>query len=246
MPNQTTVTLKRGNFAASFQTDTVEAELIAIFGDQVEVSDIGLTLPKSLTFDDWKRGAAFFHRQRLRTESNQWGLIDWLTYGGESFCERDALTGKYKQTPAFSRYLQVAEATGYEESYLKQLAYIGRAIPSQNRVPPRTLSIAHHAQVVALPADEQTKWLSKAIDNGWTVSELRQQVRDHLSQSDQQTTMPLVMGTNLVGIATNLEMLFRQAEKQKPISEWPAQQRQMWKADAIKVRDAANVIIEKL
>lgn len=244
MPKQIIDTKRPGKLQGQH---SIQAELSGLFGCEARVSATGLVLIGNVTFDRWKLGANFFREFRLASEGMHWLLADWLAYGGEKFCETDSLTGKYKQTPAFSRYLKIAELTGFEESSLKQLAYVGRAVPIAVRLTPSELSFSHHQQVAPLDnPDEQRQWLEKAKAGHWTVSELRQAIRRHMSENDRQGALPLIVGVNLVGLAGELESRFRKLEENMPLDKWPAEQRLAIKSDAIKIRDVADGIIARI
>jgi N6-adenosine-specific RNA methylase IME4 len=62
---------------------------------------------------------------------------------------------------------------GYERKTLRQYAWVARK--SSIRID--DLSFAHHVLVASLPPADQQEWLEAALANGWTVAELRRQLR---------------------------------------------------------------------
>lgn len=91
----------------------------------------------------------------------KWYLGDWLRIGEHLYGEK---------------YSQAMEATGYEYQTLVNMHHVcSRVAPGTRRG--GELSYAHHAEVARFEvADEQALWLQRAIDNKWTVKELRQQI----------------------------------------------------------------------
>jgi hypothetical protein len=116
-----------------------------------------LRLPEDLPLVSWRR----IGRQiNLIGDSSQWWLADWLVYGQARFPDR------YKQA--------VAE-TSLEYQTLRNYAWVARRFEMSRRRD--KVSFQHHAEVAALPEPDQDLWLNRAERLGWSLSELRRQLR---------------------------------------------------------------------
>jgi N6-adenosine-specific RNA methylase IME4 len=70
---------------------------------------------------------------------------------------------------------QVVAVTGLAEKTIANLTYVSTHVEAHEReIAP---SMGHAAEVAALPRPQQTKYLHKAKDEGWTTRELRQHIR---------------------------------------------------------------------
>src|SRR5690606_5586239 len=113
----------------------------------VRAGRIGLSLPTDLPFDAWRR---IGDQLGVINGSSAWWLGDWLVYGEKTF------PGRYRL--AVSR-------TRLSYKTLRNYAWVARNVPMSRRRD--TLSLQHHAQVAALPGDEQERWLARAEREGW-------------------------------------------------------------------------------
>lgn len=122
----------------------------------------GLHLPQELPFDSWLRVGAQLAKI---ASSSAWCLGDWLIYG---------------QVAYKGRYREAVERTSLDYQTLRNYAWVARRFSLSRRRD--SLSFAHHAEVAALAEVEQEFWLRKALELGWPVKQLRQQVRTSHSQ----------------------------------------------------------------
>jgi hypothetical protein len=102
----------------------------------------GLIADEGATFEQWQKVGEVL--QKLDA-SIQWLLGDWLVYG-----ER-----VWGQT-----YEQIAEATGYEVTSLRQYAWVARGVDLSIRID--KLSFGHHMLVAGLEPESQRNWLGRA------------------------------------------------------------------------------------
>ena len=95
-----------------------------------------------------------------------YALGDWMNYGEE----------RRKKSPEWGEKLDQAMAgTGQARHTLMNASYVCRAVsPDVRRESP---SPTHTAEVAPLEAPDQRRWLIKASTEGWTVRELRQNLR---------------------------------------------------------------------
>lgn len=223
-------------------TDQIGLELVALAGEPLQITDVSLSLPSEMTFEKWRLFAPFFRRENVRSQSIDWLLADWLAFGGDKFCTRDE-SGRFKLTPAFSRYAQTAEQTGYAESTLRTWAVISRAIPASMRRHPSKLSFKHHRAVCALDGNQDKEhWLNRAETDELSVSELTMEIRSWLAKNDRQDSLGLINSNSLlIGFVSDLERRFSQLRNSsKPIESWPQSQRAAVKLDVLKLQSRTN------
>lgn len=214
-------------------------ELQGVLAERIEVTEVSLRLPEKLSFDKWRAFAPVFRRENVRSQSVHWLLADWLAYGGDKFCTRGE-DGRFKITPAFSRYAQVAEQTGYDETTLRTWAVIARAVPAGMRRPPDRLSFKHHRVVAVLEADEDKEhWLAEAERQQLSVSELTMAIRASLAAEDRQETLGLVVGDiGFVSVVAEIERKFNRLLD--GAGTWPEARRRLLRDDVVKLRDRTN------
>lgn len=71
---------------------------------------------------------------------------------------------------------QIIDSEVLTEKSVKQYRYLGKhMLDTDDRVD--GVDFGNHAVVASMPAKEQTKWLEKSRDQGWTQSELRDNIR---------------------------------------------------------------------
>jgi hypothetical protein len=97
-----------------------------------------------------------------------WWIGDWLRYGNARYGER---------------YASAARVTGYDRQTLMNMVYVASRIEVSRRR--EKLSFSHHAEVAALPAVEQDRWLGLAEYEGLSVRSLRELVRHDRQLADQ-------------------------------------------------------------
>lgn len=91
---------------------------------------------------------------------NQWWLGDWVRYGADRWGEK---------------YTQAAKITGYDPRSLANMASIATAFEVSRRRD--NLTWSHHVAVAALPEAEQEAWLDRAAAEGFSVADLRTELR---------------------------------------------------------------------
>lgn len=126
-------------------------------GDGVRISKTGLRLPAEMTIAQWQRVGT---QLANLFDASAWALGDWAHRGEWEFG---------------SKYRTAIATTGLDYGTLRNYASVaGRFDVSRRR---DKLSFGHHAVVVALPIDAQDRWLDQAERYGWSVRELRDQIR---------------------------------------------------------------------
>lgn len=126
---------------------------------KIIVTRVGLRFPAAVSFDEWEQAGAKIARV---ADSSMWCLGDWLVYGQEEYSDR---------------YQRAINAIGLDYQTLRNYAWIARKFDPIRRRP--GLSFQHHAEVAALPEEQQDEWLDLAEQNSWSRNQLRIKVRAH-------------------------------------------------------------------
>ena len=82
----------------------------------------------------------------------------------------------YGETSYGETYAQALDATDYSYQTLMDSKWISGRIKFSRRR--ENLSFSHHKEVAALDPEEQTFWLQRAEDEGWTRNELRRAIKE--------------------------------------------------------------------
>jgi hypothetical protein len=82
------------------------------------------------------------------------------------------------------RYRAAIEQTGLDYQTLRNYAWVARRFSVSRRRD--NLSFGHHAEVMSLTAPEQDFWLRKADELGWSVKQLRREVRASLRERSDE------------------------------------------------------------
>jgi hypothetical protein len=108
---------------------------------------------QELTLTDWLR-----HGRCLGSvaRASGWRIGDWSRYGSAPYGEK---------------YAVAARITGYDVQSLMNMAYVASRFEISRRR--EKLSFSQHAELAALPPDEQERWLNRAEVEGLSVRALR-------------------------------------------------------------------------
>ncbi|MEV7192280.1 LmbU family transcriptional regulator [Streptomyces sp. NPDC093510] len=125
--------------------------------NSIRVTRVGMEIPEVLAYSKWEHAG-----QRLSgiATSSSWCLGDWLLYGQRAYTDR---------------YHRAIEAAGLDYQTLRNYAWVARRFEIDRRW--EALSFQHHAEVAALPAEEQDRWLGHATEQGWSRNKLRESIR---------------------------------------------------------------------
>lgn len=110
-----------------------------------------------MPFSDWVEQG---RRLGLMGRSAGWWVGDWLNYGNTVYGER---------------YVRAARITGYDVRTLMNMTWVASRFESSRRR--EGLSWSHHAEVAALPPEQQDRLLARAEANRLSVRDLRDEVR---------------------------------------------------------------------
>lgn len=124
----------------------------------------GIIIPDNLQEDEW---LDIFKLLRKLNEAIQWSVGDLVNHAERSWG---------------TTYTEMANITGYSEKTLRDYAYVARSVHLSMRID--NLSFSHHQQVAGMKdpltgeplTEEQTRWLEKAYENGWSSKRLREEI----------------------------------------------------------------------
>jgi hypothetical protein len=85
--------------------------------------------------------------------------------------------------------------------------------------------------VAALEITEQKKWLEKANENEWTVSELRINMRKTLAEYNEIEDDPLSPSFNLVAWSQEGVRWLKQEIRKSPVDSWSQERKSLIKKD---------------
>jgi hypothetical protein len=147
--------------------------------EEVICTATSLTLPKGPTKHQWVAIGATLGKS---DSSLRWWIADWWVYGDHRYGDRKALVA----TAAF----------GLAFETLMDYGTVARRVKTSNRF--EALCFTHHIQVAPLRPAKQKRFLTRALENGWSVSQLKQQIatdggnnRDPGPQSNEETAHKL-------------------------------------------------------
>jgi hypothetical protein len=154
----------------------MKADAIVLRCEKVEVGRRGAVFPADLTESEWKNFG--LKLAQLQDDIN-FALADWLNYGREQYRTWRECSEAEAERCAFA-----VAGTSFAAETLRVCAWVGRKLgPRRNA----ELSWSHHKEVAQLPPKMQTKFLTLAEENSWSVSELRVQRRLKLSEAGSET-----------------------------------------------------------
>jgi hypothetical protein len=124
---------------------------------EVRIRRNELSLPNEMPFESWREVGS---KIVLIANCSAWWIGDWLVYGEQAYGDR---------------YEQAITDTSLGYQTLRNYAWVARKVPASRRRD--LLSFGHHAEVAALPDEEQDVWLARAEQLSWSRNRLRQALR---------------------------------------------------------------------
>jgi hypothetical protein len=137
---------------------------------RTQIGRTGLVAPNDMNVEEYTDLGRFLLDIGSRLN---WLLGDWLAYGDNR---------EWGET-----YQQVAEQFGYSSKTLREYAYVCRNVNLSIRMD--KLTFAHHQVVAALEAEAQHVWLTRALENGWSVATLRKAIQQANMLADGNTVL---------------------------------------------------------
>lgn len=137
------------------------AEPVALTG--VTLTNVSWSAPDAMSRELWIQSG---RRLGAIGRGVGWWIGDWLRFGNERYGEK---------------YAKASRITGYDPQTLMNMVYVASNVdPSRRR---EKLSWSHHAEVAALAADEQDRWLDLAEGSRLSVHDLRLTLRSPHTQA---------------------------------------------------------------
>ncbi|WP_051834137.1 LmbU family transcriptional regulator [Streptomyces sp. NRRL S-646] len=131
----------------------------------VQKKRTSLSFPRAVPIEAWiSIGVEIFSV----ADASSWWLGDWLIYGQNRYPDR---------------YKRAIEASSLHYKTLRNYAWVARKFDVSRRRD--TLSMQHHGEVAALSEEEQELWLDRAEQEGWSVTELRRNVKEDKATGDR-------------------------------------------------------------
>jgi hypothetical protein len=125
--------------------------------NRVPLTAVAWQPPEEMPLSEWIEQG---RKLGLMGRSAGWWVGDWLNYGNAAYGER---------------YARAARITGYDVGTLMNMTWVAsRFEPSRRR---ESLSWSHHAEVAALPPEDQDRVLARAEAERLSVRDLRDEVR---------------------------------------------------------------------
>jgi hypothetical protein len=124
---------------------------------RLSLSSIAWRATQELSFEEWAEQG---RRLGVMGRAAGWWVGDWLTFGNLAYGER---------------YARASRITGYDVQTLMNMAYVASRFDVSRRR--EALSWSHHAELAALPPDEQDRWLDQAEADRFSVRCLREALR---------------------------------------------------------------------
>jgi hypothetical protein len=132
--------------------------LTVAIDEPFETTAVGLVVHGSPSYEIWEAYTVSFQRMGA---AMPFLIGDLLVWGEDKFGEK---------------YSQAITDTGLGKQTLANYASICRRIPMEVRR--EDVSFSHHGEVAALPIPEQKRLLEEVANQGWTVPELREAIRE--------------------------------------------------------------------
>jgi hypothetical protein len=137
------------------------------------VTEVGLQIPRTVDFDTWEEAGRKIARISV---SSTWCLGDWLIYGQDKYADR---------------YRLAIDSARLDYQTLRNYAWVARRFELSRRR--NRLSFQHHAEVAALPPEDQDRWLDLAEGKGWSRNELRKNIRTGSRGQEIQDTSGILL-----------------------------------------------------
>lgn len=117
----------------------------------------GITIPPGLAFDEWLE---LGEHLKLIEGAIQFALGDWLEYGERAYGEK---------------YSQAVSETGYTHGTLRNMAWVAREIPPEDR--DEQLTYSHHRVLAGLEPEQRAEYRELLREQPMTVGELTARVK---------------------------------------------------------------------
>ena len=139
----------------------VDEELV-----EVEFEECGLTiLSKAMPSGQW---LAIGQQLSLTEKGYQWWIGDWVLYGEKTYGEDDAI--------------QAIDPDEWKVDTVLQYRWVAERVEPVRRN--GRLTWSHHREIADLQPAKQSKWLTLAAEEGWTVERLRRELKQTKAKAE--------------------------------------------------------------
>lgn len=189
----------------------------------VRVGRLGLTIERDLSIEEM--GTVFSCLQHIAGCSN-WLWGDALAFAGNKWGNR------YTQ----SKYEQAFACTALAIPTLKATKFTAERIPMDRRRP--ELTFTHHCEIAFAYSDsaEQDRWLDRAIEENWSVPQLRKAIRTDKQEIHEEPNPEPGKYRHIAALMDARRWLRAQDR-----SKWSEERARAWKED---LRDFAEIYAE--
>ncbi len=94
---------------------------------------------------------------------SQWWIGDWVRYGTARWGER---------------YVEASRITGYDVTSLRNMAWVASRFGNLSLRSDK-LTWSHHVLLAPLEPEDAQRWIERAAEERWSVSDLRVELRSH-------------------------------------------------------------------
>lgn len=129
----------------------------------------GLSAIGTPTFEQWEEVGKFIKKAE---KSVHFWIGDWLNYGEQKYGEM---------------YSQAIDATDYNYQTVANDKWIANRIKLSDRA--ETLGIKHYQNIASLDEDTRKEWIDKTVENNWSVSELKQHIKQHEARKNGEQSL---------------------------------------------------------
>lgn len=167
----------------------------------------GLEIPDGSSIEDW---ATFGKQLCAVNEGIKWCIGDWINFGEAKYGEKYATALSF-----FGK--EVLGGLGYEYETLRTFASVCGSVALLSRN--NKLSFNHHKAVAPMLPQDQAKWLGMALQNEWSVKELRQAIKD--SSGEYANEISETRAFNTLAWSDDGLRYFKRELDSRPIADWP-------------------------
>ncbi len=144
------------------------------------VTPVSLTITRpDLPIEQWQDIGRFLG---TIDRASRWWVGDWLLLGEALYGEEASQGVEATQS---DRYSEAERVTGLDHGTHMNVASTCNRVPVENRRP--ELGFWLHTEVAALEPELQREWLQRAVEEGWTRSQLRAELRAPAEEDEAET-----------------------------------------------------------
>ena len=153
---------------ADLRSPSVDTGLISLPG--VVLGKVGMEITQFMDFEKWESIGKTLRRVQGCV---MWWIGDWVRWGEAQYGEK---------------YSQALDETDYAYGTIANSVWVCGQIEASRRR--EELSFGHHQEVAKLEAGLQNSWLKMAVDEKWSVKDLRAAMKGKVKEEEQECICP--------------------------------------------------------